>query len=273
MLAAAFFHASWNALLKSSSDGFNTMIGIDMWQFVVALVLVPFVAIPAAASWPYIVASAVIHIAYRLLLLKAYEYGDLSRAYPIARGSAPILVTLFAFILFDGAYSGASLVGIALVSVGIMSLALARTYGVRALDRGVLYALGTGLVIAIYSIVDAIGVRLADAPLGYIAWLFVLDSIPLGVFALVRQKRNFGRYVVRSGYRAMLAAILSMAGYGVIIWCFTQGAVAEIVAVRETSVVFAAIIGAVFLGEGFGPRRAISAVVVACGIIILKTLG
>ncbi len=273
VLAAALFHASWNALLKSSKDGFNTMIGIDLWQLAIAVIFLPFVALPAAAAWPYIVASAIIHIAYRLMLLKAYEYGDLSRAYPIARGSAPILVTVFGFFLFETGYSVGNLAGIGIVSAGIMSLALARTYGLRAFDRGVAYALGTGMVIAAYSVVDAIGVRLSGAALGYIIWLFFIDSIPLGAYALVRQRRNFGNYVLQSGRRALYAGVLSMAGYGIIIWCFTRGSVAEIVAVRETSVVFAALIGALFLGEGFGPRRAISAAIVAIGIIVLKVAG
>src|SRR5690606_10122766 len=152
----------------------------------------------------------------------------------------------------------------------VMSLAFSRAYRLRRLDRGVAYALATGLVIAVYSIIDAEGVRLSGEPLGYIFWLFLLDSLPMPLYVIAARRDVGLRHVLGLGLGGFVAGALAMAAYGIVIWAFSRGGVAEIVALRETSVVFGALIGAILLKEGLGPRRIAAAIVVAAGIIVLK---
>src|SRR5690606_2216749 len=187
--------------------------------------------------------------------MQAYRYGDLSSSYPIARGSAPLLVAGAALAMGLAEPRWAMLVGVGLISAGVMSLAFSRAYRLRRLDRGVAYALATGLVIAVYSIIDAEGVRLSGEPLGYIFWLFLLDSLPMPLYVIAARRDVGLRHVLGLGLGGFVAGALAMAAYGIVIWAFSRGGVAEIVALRETSVVFGALIGAILLKEGLGPRR------------------
>lgn len=269
VLGAAVLHASWNAFVKAVSDRLVTMATMNLTCAVAGLAIVPFVGLPAPEAWIWLLGSVVIHQGYYFCLLSAYREGDLSHVYPIARGSAPLLVALVSGPMMGEALSTGQIVGVTLVSLGIAALMPLRGWTVARM-KPVLYALGTGATIAAYSVCDASGVRLAGDRIGYIAWLFVIDGLVCLAVAWAWRGRGFiGRLGHQFG-QGVFSGLMSMLGYGIVIWCYSQGAVATIAALRETSVVFAAFIGAYMLKEGFGWRRIAAASVVAGGVVVMN---
>ncbi len=269
VLFAAGLHAAWNAMLKGGvGDRLWTMTVMSLAVALVAAAAVPFLPWPAAASWPYIVASGLLHVGYNLFLVQTYETGDFSETYPIARGSSPMLVATAAAV-FAGERPGlVALLGIVLVSGGIMSLAF-KTKGlpIAALPA----ALGTGAFIAAYSVVDGLGVRAAGDTLAYAAWMSVLWGGPMPfVFIVLRGGvRNGIAMLVSASARGFLGAMLggwvSLIAYAIVIWAMHYGPMGPVSALRETSVLFAALIGRFVLQEQLRPRRIASCVVIACG--------
>ena len=269
VLFAAGLHAAWNAMLKGGvGDRLWTMTVMSLAVALVAAAAVPFLPWPAAASWPYIVASGLLHVGYNLFLVQTYETGDFSETYPIARGSSPMLVATGAAV-FAGERPGLlALLGIVLVSGGIMSLAF-KTKGlpIAALPA----ALGTGAFIAAYSVVDGLGVRAAGDTLAYAAWMSVLWGGPMPfVFIVLRGGvRNGIAMLVSASARGFLGAMLggwvSLIAYAIVIWAMHYGPMGPVSALRETSVLFAALIGRFVLQEQLSPRRIASCVVIACG--------
>ncbi|ROO85689.1 EamA-like transporter family protein [Actinocorallia herbida] len=267
VLLAGFLHAVWNALAKAVPDRYTAFAIIGLASAVVGLPLA-LTGLPAAAAWPYLLASVVIHVVYTLLLARSYTLGDFSQVYPVARGSAPLVVALIATLLGER-LSGTRLVGLAAVCGGLGVLALV---GQRAAPswRALGAALATGLSIAAYTVVDGLGVRVADGAVGYTAWLFLVEGtlVVAGVVALR------GRRVLDAPCEvwAMSATggVISMLAYGIVIWAQTRGALAEIAALRETGVIWGAVIGVLFFGERMGPRRVAAAVVVAGGVVLLN---
>lgn len=272
VLLAALLHASWNAIVKAGADKLVTQAMMMTWAAAIPLVAVWFLPIPAVESWPYLAASVVIHLAYNLLLVAAYNAGDLSQVYPIARGSAPMIVALGAFLIAGEALSPLAIVGVAIVSLGIGSLAWRRG-GLRDDGLAILLAAGTGLSIAGYSISDGLGARASGAALGYIAWMFLLEPLPLLAFALWRRGSAFWSTARPILGRTALGGTLSMLAYGIVIWAMSVAPLAHVVALRETSVIIAAIIGTRLMGEGFGRHRIAAAIAVAAGAALLQIGG
>jgi len=264
VLSAAAMHAAWNGLVKISGDRLAVMAALMGVGGVIGLGMIPFFAVPAPEAWPFLGLSLAIHMAYYVGLIRAYRHGDLSQVYPIARGAAPIMVALASGPAMGETLSTTQMVGVGLVSAGILSLAIGQ--GSR---RAAAWAFLTAVTIALYSLADATGVRKSGDALGYIAWLFFIDGIPLLVVAFARRGRDLAGILRRDLGRTLLGGALSIAGYGIVIWAYSLGTVATIAALRETSVVFAAIIGSVFLGEPFGARRIAAAIVVALGILVM----
>lgn len=270
VLLAACMHAAWNALIKVGED---RLVGMAMMMTVMGLwapLLLLLGPPPAVESWPYIVASALLNNAYFLFLIEAYRVGDLSHAYPLSRGSAPLIVAVGAAVFAGELLTWTEMVGIALVSGGIISLMVGAGRPKDGGWRTIVYPLLTGLMIAVYTVVDGIGVRLSGNPAGYIGWLFILAPLPLLTIALaVRRGQFIG--AVRARWRpAALGGSLSMGAYGLAIWALSLGAMAHVSALRETSVIIAALIGTLFLGEPFGRRRVIAAAVVAAGVVVMN---
>ena len=269
VLFAAGLHAVWNAMLKGGAgDRLWTMTVMSLAVALVGAAAVPFLPWPAAASWPYIVASGLLHVGYNLFLVQTYETGDFSETYPIARGSSPMLVATGAAV-FAGERPGLlALLGIALVSGGIMSLAF-KTKGLPIASLPA--ALATGALIAAYSVVDGLGVRAAGDTLAYAAWMSVLEGCPmLFVFVVLRGGvRNGIAMLVSASARGFLGAMLggwvSLIAYAIVIWAMHYGPMGPVSALRETSVLFAALIGRFVLQEQLSPRRIASCVVIACG--------
>ncbi len=271
VLAAAALHATWNALVKTGRDRLAVMaitMGLPALPFSVALFFVP---IPAAGSWPFLIASVVFHWGYYVCLLYAYRYGDFSQVYPIARGTAPMLVALGAFILAAERLNIYESLGVLLLSAGIASLAWRRGERYRSGEgRGIAFALLTGATIGLYSVADGLGVRSAGTTAGYILWMFVLTDLPFLFFALWLRRGQLRTSLLPNLKFGIGGAVTSSLAYAIVIWAMSVAPMAHVVALRETSVVMAAIIGSLALKEPFGVRRIMAAVIVACGAAMLQ---
>ncbi len=266
ILFAALLHASWNALLRGGADRLWSM---TIMCIAVAGVCVPvglWVGLPAKASWMYGLLSAVLHTGYNLFLVRSYKSGDLGQTYPIARGSSPLLITLAAS-LFAGEKIGMStLLGILLVSCGIISLAFkGRKFAVPSLP----YALGTGCFIAAYSVTDGIGVRLSGEPIAYTVWMCALWGIFMPpVYIALRNAKSL--FTARPGLAtSAVGGWVSVLAYGIVIYAMTSAPMGAVSALRETSVLFAAVIGYFFLGETLTVRKVLACTVIAIGTIII----
>jgi drug/metabolite transporter (DMT)-like permease len=270
VLLAALLHASWNAMLHGNRDRFLSMTWMSIAIGVVSIGAIVVLPLPAAAAWPYVVASGLVHVVYNVCLVRAYRRGDLAQAYPIARGSSPLLVTLGAALFAHEAIGWIHALGIALISCGIMALALA---GRRVSRAGALAAFTTGVTIAVYTVIDGIGVRASGGEaLAYTAWIFlfywlmpVLFVAKRGAAALTSSWAHAPMAVGTS----LVGGLVSIAAYGIVIWAMQSGAMGAVSALRETSVVFAALIGRTFLRETVDARRWLACVVVAGGAVCL----
>jgi len=274
MLLSALLHASWNGLVKSeTTDRLVSFMVVMLTGAAVGLVLLPFVGPIAPEAWWFVVASALIHYVYYITLLNAYAYGDLSHVYPIARGSAPALVAIVSAIAAGELLNLHEIAGVALVSVGIASLALGRSTGTGSGGDGLkatLYALATAVMIAAYSVVDGLGARLSGNTLGYIVWLNICDAPAVLAYVAWRRGWRIGPALHPVIGRAMIGGVIAMVGYGIAIWALSQGAMAHVAALRETSVLFATVIGTRLLGEPFGTRRVLAAAIVVSGLLLMN---
>jgi len=269
VLAAALAHAAWNAMVKSSRDVLLDITVVIVAAGVAAAPFLLVVAQPARASWPYIAASVVIHVGYYAAVVGAYRAGDLSHGYPIMRGVAPLLVSVCALAWLGESPRPMVWIGILLICGGVLSLGLAGFHW-RTSRVSTGWALANAVIIAAYTLVDAAGVRLSGAPAGYVLWLFVLDALPFPLMILYSWKKELVSYAARYWLRGLIGGVLSAAAYGVALWAMTRAPVAAVAALRETSVIFAALIGAWLLKEGHLARRVAGAVTVAAGVIALK---
>lgn len=265
-LLAAALHASWNAVLRTGADRLWTVTVMSFAMTAVAVPVALALPLPSASAWPYLALSSCLQVGYSLFLVAAYRHGELGQVYPIVRGSVPLLVTLGGFVWAGQHLSVGAVAGILLVALGIMSLALGKG---RATATSILLALTTGLFIASYTTVDAIGVRAAGNPVAYAAWISLIYGVLLPLaFTVIRGRP---RLDLRSPetLKALAGGVVSLLAYGAVVAAFALGPVGPITALRETSVVFAALIGRVFLGEALTPRRVGACAVVALGAICL----
>jgi len=226
--------------------------------------------LPATASWPFLLLSALLHIGYFVSLMLAYREGDLSQVYPIARGTGPLGVAALSGIVAGETLSAREFLGVAVISLGVFSLALGPTRLTRAEARPVILAFATGLFITAYTLVDGLGVRVSGNPLAYTAWLFLLHGLPFAIVLAVRRPRETMLFLRADWAMAVFGGVLTLAAYGLVLWALALGAIAPIAALRETGVIIAAAIGAATLGEPFGARRVLAAAVVVAGIILLS---
>ncbi|MDX6302774.1 MAG: hypothetical protein QOF53_3988 [Nocardioidaceae bacterium] len=234
---------------------------------VVPLPFLPWVGLPGAAAWPLLLGSVLVHLVYNLFLLRSYQLGDFGQTYPLARGTAPLLVALVGVTLVGQRLGVREVAGIVAISAGLAVLVVGRG-SFRAGRPAVLAALATGMAIATYTVLDGVGVRRSDATGAYIAWLFVLQG-PL-IAAVIAGRRGS----VLRGSRALLfpgllSGVVSVAAYGLVIWAQSRGRLAPVAALRECSIVFGALIGAVFFHERLGPVRVLGSVIVFAGVVLL----
>lgn len=273
VLAAAIMHASWNALVKAGSDKVVMQCLVMFFAGVPAAAALPFVPLPAKESWPFLALSLAVHGVYYVTLINAYRFGALSQVYPIARGAAPLMIALGAWAFAGEALGPLEWLGVVVASAGIMSLfapaGLPRDEEIKAIG----FALATSITIALYSLADGMGVRRSETATGYILWLLALDSLPVMMAGLYLRR---GRIAASFGphlKHGMMGGVLSALGYGIVIWAMGRSPLAHVSALRETSVILAAVIGTVMLGEPFGRRRILAAALVAGGNGLLHAAG
>lgn len=273
VLTGALLHASWNALVKSSTDKALDTAVIHLLGSFMAVPLVLLSGWPPATAWPFIAASTVIHIGYYTALTGAYKHGDLGLTYPLMRGTAPLLVALSASVTLGETLSPLAWAGVLGICCGVLALGLSR----HALQtpKAVGFALANAVVIAVYTVVDALGVRATVAAGGqswqYVIALFVLDGWPFALLVLHRRGMAVAWPYARA--RAPVAAGAAMASfgsYGIALWAMTQAPVATVAALRETSVLFASLLGTWLLKEAFTPRRALGTGVIVAGVMALR---
>lgn len=265
VLLAAVVHAVWNAFLKGAGDRFLTMAAMRLASMVVGLAVLPFVPWPGPDAWVWLACAVVAHFFYYGLLIRAYQTGDMSQVYPIARGTAPILLAVIAFALIGERLSGIQTLAVALTSAGILTLAL----GKGGSSPAVRYAFATGLSITAYTFFGGMGVRESPGVLGFHAWLEVITGVGFLSFAAYRRRSGVFALARSVELRAVGAGLLGLAGYFVYLLAVKALPLAPVTALRETSVIFGALIGVVVFKESFGPRRVLAAVLVAAGVAAL----
>jgi drug/metabolite transporter (DMT)-like permease len=270
VLAAALVHATWNALVKTDSDRLALIRVLSLTQFVLSLCLVPFVAVPAPESWPYLAASTLLSTGYMLFLNRAYQMADLSLAYPLARGVAPFIVAAVSVGFLGEQLGRASQLAILLIGLGITSLALARGAASLRDWRPVALALTTGSFIGAYTIVDGLGVRAAGSAHGYMIWLTLASALLIVACTSWLQRGRRASMSRRSRTAGVVAGVMSYGSAWVVMWALGLAPFALVSALRETGIVFAVIIGVVFLKERVNLARLASIALTLAGTALLK---
>ncbi|WP_327423100.1 DMT family transporter [Streptomyces sp. NBC_01230] len=268
VLAAAVTHASWNAIAHAIKDQLLSFTLISGGGALLGAVIACFVPLPAAEAWPYLVVSAVLHVAYMALLMRSFTLGDFGQMYPIARGTAPLVVTVLAAVFVGERPDGWATAGVAVACAGLVGVALWGIRGSQARPHwpAITAALATGLAIAGYTTVDGVGVRASGTSLGYIAWLMILEGLAVPAYTLSRRRGQLAAQLKPFAARGLLGAALSVAAYGLVLWAQTKAPLAPIAALRESSIIVGAAIGSVFFKERFGAPRIAAAGLMVIGI-------
>ncbi len=267
VLFAALLHATWNALIKSAPDRLAVLGLLNVGHVAFGIMLAVVSPIPDLASWGFIAASTLIHFGYYYLLYQSYRLGDLSQVYPIARGMSPVLVALGAQIFAGETLPVMAWVGVLTASGGIFLLS-GNLFGGKVSGIAVLAAMGTGVMIASYSLVDGLGVRLAGSATAYIGWLFIFEGLA-AVFIFGRMGRRSFALSRRTWILGLTGGLVSALAYGLVIYVKSLAPLAMVSTLRETSVVIAALIGVMLLGERPWRLRLVASIIVAIGVIIM----
>ena len=272
VLLAALLHASWNAMAKS---GGTPEYSIASYQLVGALVCLPFlfvVPLPLVESWPMILVSVIVHNFYYYTLAKSYRAGDLSQMYPLFRGLAPVLVAIGAAVFAYEWLSAGSMLGIGLISFGLISITLLGGQFGKISPLALRWGLATSVLIAAYTVTDGLGVRAAGNSLSYILWLFALEPFPICLILLFVDRAGWIGYMRKKPGKIILGGVASSSAYGLVIFALGLGSMAMVSSLRETSVIFAALIGSLVFRESFGRQRVFASILVACGVILIRWL-
>ncbi|MBT3658664.1 MAG: EamA family transporter [Rhodospirillaceae bacterium] len=273
VLFAALLHAGWNALVKIGGDGLVTIFLFKTLSAPVGAILLIFTGLPDTASMPYAFASGVILLFYCMFLGHAYQNADFSMVYPVARGVAPPAVAVLAMVLVGETLESSVFIGTAIVSIGILLLTYARQID-RSVMAGLASAVGVGVTIAAYTLVDGIGARYSGDPIAYIAFLNLATYLPLGAYVMARRRAVAVNLVRREWRRGLIGGCIMFMAYGIVIFAMTRAPMGMVSALRETSVIIAAVIGTWMMKEPFGPRRFAAACVVTIGVgIIIMSRG
>jgi drug/metabolite transporter (DMT)-like permease len=265
-------HASWNALIKGGADRFASVFALTLATGGISAALIPFVPAPAPASWPWIAASAALHVGYRLLLVRAYALADLAQVYPLARGAAPMIVALVSASLLGEPLTALDFAAVAAIAAGVVLMSARGGADLGRMDRTAFaLALATAGVTAAYTLVDGVGARLAGTASGYILWMFALDTVLFSLVAAFRRRPVFAIPATRRVWLTGFAAgAMSLGSYWVAVWAFTQAPIALVAALRETSVLFAMLIAVTLLGERATRFRWIAAGCILAGVVLMR---
>ncbi|PKR89548.1 EamA family transporter [Pleomorphomonas diazotrophica] len=269
ILAAAFIHAGWNVLVKGAADKLSMTLSVALGAGLIAMAVLPFLPLPAPASWPFLGASVLLQSVYYLLIARAYRIADMSIAYPLMRGAAPLVVALSGAILFGETLAGGEWLAVGLISAGVLALTLGAFHQPLA-AKGAAAALCNAMVIAAYTLVDASGARLSGAPISYTLMLAVLTGLVTVTMALVGGARP--RLRARTLALGLAGGAATTLSYGVALWAMTRTPVAPVAALRETSIIFALVLSRLAFGEKVGGRRIAAALLVVAGVAALRLL-
>ena len=270
VLIAALLHASWNALVKRGSDKQLNMTAVVLGHVPLAVLALLFVPMPARESWPYILSGIALHSFYQLFLMRAYRIGDLTQVYPIARGSAPLLVAAVSVLFLGVTLQGVEMFAILTIGAGILSMSLVRQADGQRNMKAARLALGTGCFIAAYSIVDGLGARLAGSPLGFFGWLAIGNAAVFALVTALRSPQVLPRLARRGKRTFFIGGSASFVAFSIVIWAFTQAPIALVTALREISIVFALLIGVFFLKERMDLAKVFSTTVTLLGAALLR---
>ncbi len=271
VLCAAALHAGWNAIIKLNLEPLLAITLISIACGAWALPFAPFYPLPPNAAWPYIAASLVIHVAYYFTLGEAYRTGDLGQVYPIARGTAPMLTAIGSTLIIGEGVSQTGVIGIFILTSGILLLSLRGGRKGAVFDqRGIGFAILCAASIAAYTLVDGIGVRTALDPLPYIIWLMLLDGVMMLIFGLFRWGSAVLRHPLKTWALVLAGGAMSLIAYGIALWAMSRAPIALVAALRETSVLFAAVIGVTFLREPVLPVRIVAGALVMLGVMLVR---
>lgn len=266
ILFSAALHSVWNAIVKGGSETLLTTILVAGTGAVVGLAALPFLPPIAPEAWRYLAFSAMLEIAYYSLVAAAYRHADMSSAYPVMRGTPPLLVALVSSLALGTALSLPGWLGVTLISGGVLSLALGRAKGDT---RGMAFALVNALVIASYTLVDGVGVRASGSPAAYTMWIYVLTGLPLTAWALLRRP-DFPAYARRNWHLGVAGGLGTLVSYGLIMWAVTIAPIPLVAALRETSILFGTLIAAFVLKERVTRIRLVAVLIIAAGAGVLK---
>jgi drug/metabolite transporter (DMT)-like permease len=282
VLGAALLHATWNALVKGRApaaqqqrDPLPATVIVVAGGALASALLLPFVSAPAPASWPFIAASSIVQVAYYRLLIQAYAHGDMSHAYPLMRGSAPLLVAAVNGVLTGERLNGAQWIAVCLICGGVLAMLLGAPaphadQARRSQRRATGFALATACVIALYTMIDGAGVRRSGAPAAYTMWIFLLNGTAVTAWAARRRARDLLRLAAARPLLLPLGGVSTLGSYGIALWAMTLAPVAAIAALRETSILFATAIAALILRERVGRWRLLAAALIACGAAAMR---
>ena len=270
VIFAAFLHATWNGMVKSHEDKYVAVASIVLGHVPASIIIIYFMPLPTLESLPYIIISAFIHQGYQWFLLTAYRYGDYTKVYPVARGSGPVIVTIVSLLFLGVILSGYELIGILIVSIGILSLSFQDSEAFRN-KKAILFALLTGLFIGLYSMIDGYGARVSMSPLSYIGFSFILNALMFPFFLKFMDQPNITKRVFNKAKSLfIIGGTFSYIVYAIVVWGFTKAPIPLVSTLRETSIIFALLIGTFFLKERFTILKSISIFTIFVGVIFLK---
>ena len=270
VILAALLHAGWNSVIKVGLDRLSSVLLLALVQAMIAAFLLPLMPLPDPASWGWIVAAGALHCVYKIFLVQAYAHADLSQAYPLARGTAPLIVAAVSVLVLGAPIGDNAWLAILAISLGVLLMACKGSYAGRMSGKALFYALGTAALTAGYTLVDGVGARIAGTASGFILWMVIIDALGMIVFAgLTRGTKAFPALlsVWRTG---VVAGAMSLGSYWIAVWAFTQVPIALVAALRETSILFAVLIAALVLNESVSRARWLSAGSIAIGVVLMK---
>ena len=270
VIGAAVLHAVWNAVIKGGSDKTLSMGAVVIGHLPIAIIILPFVPTPSIESLPYLVGGIALHFGYQLFLLRSYQMGDLTQVYPIARGSAPLIVALFSALVLGVHLEGLEVLAIAIIGLGIISLALVRQADGQQNRNAAMLALTTGLFIAAYSLVDGLGARIAGTSLGFFCWMAIGDGILMILYLAISSPGTLRLLPTRGLPVLVIGGSASFIAYALVTWAFTQAPIALVTALRETSIIFALLIGVFFLKERLNLVKVLSTFSTLLGVVLLR---
>lgn len=270
VLFAALLHAGWNSVVKLGLDRMSAVLLLAIVQALIAAPILPFVPRPADEAWPWIIVAAVLHTGYKVFLVQAYAHADLSQAYPLARGTAPLIVTLVSVAVLGVSLDLTSGLAVLCISAGILVMAVRGSPDGRMRGKALFYAIGTAGFTASYTLVDGIGARIAGTSSGFVLWMVIGDAVGMIGYALWTRGSAAFRAMLPAWQTGVAAGAMSLGSYWIAVWAFTQAPIALVAALRESSILFAVLIAAFVLREPVSGWRWLSACAIAGGVALMK---